>query len=215
MLFSPTPSRSPQRCTRTARCTYSRTSPTPTALPRSPRPSTPQVLCLACCLPILAFLTGPHETLFLMRPLSVVTLPPSGGLQHARSGPVPFIRDGIMFRHKDGHYTPGSAPSPLSLTWKVPTIPSHRPHPTVSPKTGRPCPLAPLCSAMWRCGDAIPCSVASNGPLMPLAPRLLSRTRRPRGTSWTPMLPGWSSSTRQAAADQHSLHTLLGAARLF
>lgn len=40
-------------------------------------------------------------------------------LEACRSGAVPFTRDGILFRHKDAHYTPGHSPSPLNLVWKV------------------------------------------------------------------------------------------------
>mmetsp|Transcript_2514 Transcript_2514/g.6563 ORF Transcript_2514/g.6563 Transcript_2514/m.6563 type:complete len:409 (+) Transcript_2514:140-1366(+) len=39
-------------------------------------------------------------------------------LEACRSGAVPFTRDGILFRHKDAHYTPGHSPSPLNLVWK-------------------------------------------------------------------------------------------------
>jgi len=45
----------------------------------------------------------------------------SAALGYARSASVPFIRDGLLFRHKDGHYTPGLSPSPLSLLWKDPS----------------------------------------------------------------------------------------------
>ena len=40
----------------------------------------------------------------------------TGALQEAYTGPVPFQRDGLMFLHKEGHYSLDS--TPLALLWK-------------------------------------------------------------------------------------------------
>lgn len=39
------------------------------------------------------------------------------GLTAAYSDPLPFTRDGLLLRHREGHYVTG-APTPLALLWK-------------------------------------------------------------------------------------------------
>lgn len=36
----------------------------------------------------------------------------------ATSSSCPFVRDGVYLLHRQGHYCPGPAPTPLALLWK-------------------------------------------------------------------------------------------------
>ncbi|KXZ49130.1 hypothetical protein GPECTOR_23g59 [Gonium pectorale] len=52
-------------------------------------------------------------------PLPSAAADPAGpGLGPGSSPAGDFVRDGLYFRHRQGHYAPGPAPTPLALLWK-------------------------------------------------------------------------------------------------